>query len=80
MYCTPYLKGVKMRYGELFEANATDREVDEFLADGGMTAATFRIPRNLKESAAKIARRKGMGFHAFVRMSMIDELAKERRS
>ncbi|MBQ3302061.1 MAG: hypothetical protein IJH04_07970 [Eggerthellaceae bacterium] len=69
-----------MRYGDLLEAKATETEIDEFLADGDMTAIAFRIPRNLKDSAVEVARRKGMSFSAFVRMSMIDELAKERRS
>ena len=73
-------KGIPMRYGNLLEGKATETEIDEFLADGDMTAITFRIPRNLKDSAAEIARRKGMSFSAFVRMSIIDELAKERRS
>ena len=69
-----------MRYGELLEARATEMAIEEFLAGGEMTAITFRIPKNLKDAAVEVARRKGMSFSAFVRMSIIDELAKERRA
>lgn len=65
-----------MSYGELIDGNATEAEVRKFLADGDMTAITFRIPKNLKEAAQEIARSHGMSFSAFVRMSMMDEIAK----
>lgn len=65
-----------MKYTDLLEGRATESEMREFLADGEMTAITFRIPRNLKESAQEVARNKGMSFSAFVRMCMMQELVK----
>lgn len=67
-----------MRYGELVEGKATETEIREYLADGDMVAITFRIPENLKLSAQEEARNRGMSFSAFVRMSMMAELAKTR--
>lgn len=41
-----------------------------------MIAITFRILKNLKESAVEAASLKGISFSAFIRMSMMDQLAK----
>lgn len=65
-----------MKYTDLLEGKATESEMREFLAAGEMTPITFRIPRNLKESAQEVARNKGMSFSAFVRMCMMQELVK----
>ncbi len=65
-----------MRYSELIESKMTESEIREFLKDGEMIAITFRIPKNLKESAAEAASLKGISFSAFIRMSMMDQLAK----
>ena len=65
-----------MKYGELIGRNASEFEVREFLTDGDMTAITIRIPKNLKDAAAEAAAGKGMSFSAFIRMCMMEELAK----
>ena len=65
-----------MKYGELIGQNASEFEVREFLTDGDMTAITIRIPKNLKDAAAEAAAGKGMSFSAFIRMCMMEELAK----
>ena len=44
-----------MRYAELVEKNATEREIQEYLADGEATTITLRIPGNLHESAKETA-------------------------
>lgn len=66
-----------MKYSELVGNNASEFEVREFLSDGGMTAITIRIPKNLKVAAAESAAGKGMSFSAFIRMCMMEELAKK---
>lgn len=65
-----------MRYNELIERNACEFEVREFLSSGAMTAITIRIPKNLKDAAVESAAGKGMSFSAFIRMCMMEELAK----
>ncbi len=69
-----------MRYAELVESNATEREIQEYLVDGEATTITLRIPGNLHESAKEAAALRGMSLSAFVRNCMIQELAKERRA
>lgn len=65
-----------MRYAELVESNATEREIKEYLVDGEATTITLRIPGNLHESAKKAAALRGMSLSAFVRNCMIQELSK----
>ncbi len=65
-----------MRYAELVEKNATEREIQEHLADGEATTITLRIPGNLHESAKEVAALRGMSLSAFVRNCMIQELSK----
>ena len=65
-----------MRYAELVESNATEREIKEYLVDGGATTITLRIPGNLHESAKAAAALRGMSLSAFVRNCMIQELSK----
>jgi len=65
-----------MKYTELVEGKATETEIREFLSEGDMTAITIRIPKNLKDAAAEAAPHRGMSFSAFIRMCMMDELAK----
>jgi len=67
-----------MKYSEMLNSGATEYEIREFLTDGDMTAITFRIPKNLKDAAAEDAKNRGMSFSAFVRMSMMEELARRR--
>lgn len=49
-----------MRYAELVEKNATEREIQEYLADGEAATMTLRIPQNLHESAKEVAALRGM--------------------
>lgn len=65
-----------MRYAELVESNATEREIKEYLVDGEATTITLRIPGNLHESAKEAAALRGMSLSAFVRSCMIQELSK----
>lgn len=65
-----------MKYGELIKGNVSEFEVREFLTGGEMTAITIRIPKNLKDAAVELAAGKGMSFSAFIRMCMMEELAK----
>lgn len=65
-----------MRYAELVESNATEREIQEYLANGETTTITLRIPGNLHESAKEAAALRGMSLSAFVRSCMIQELSK----
>ena len=65
-----------MRYAELVESNATEREIKEYLVDGEATTITLRIPGNLHESAKEAAALRGMSLSAFVRNCIIQELSK----
>ena len=65
-----------MRYAELVEKNATEREIQEYLVDGEATTITLRIPGNLHKSAKEAAALRGMSLSAFVRNCMIQELSK----
>ena len=65
-----------MRYAELVEGDATEREIQEYLVDGETTTITLRIPGNLHESAKEAAALRGMSLSAFVRNCMIQELSK----
>lgn len=66
-----------MGYQELMKSDASVTEIQQFLSDGGQIAFTVRIPKNLKDSAAKVADLRGMSFSAFVRNCMIQELSKK---
>ncbi len=65
-----------MKYSDLLKSGATDTEIQEFLKEGEMTAVTFRIPKNLKDSAMECASLQGLGFSALVRKLLIDELTR----
>lgn len=65
-----------MKYAELVEKNATEREIRKYLTDGETTTITLRIPGNLHESAKEAAVLCGMSLSAFVRNCMIQELSK----
>ena len=67
-----------MRYAELVESNATEREIKEYLVDGEATTITLRIPGNLHESAKEAAALRGMSLSAFVRSCMIEKLSSPR--
>ena len=66
-----------MRYAELVESNATEREIQEYLVGGEATMITLRIPGNLHESAKEAAALRGMSLSAFVRNCVIQELSRK---
>lgn len=68
-----------MKYSDLVDGGASDTEKRAYLAEGDMTAITFRVPRNLKEAAQDEARNRGTSFSALVRACMIQELTKDGR-
>ncbi len=65
-----------MGYAELAEKGATERELKEYLASGGQTAITIRIPANLRDAFKEEAELRGMSFSAMLRGCMIQELSK----
>lgn len=65
-----------MDYIELAASGASSTEKREYLVDGETTAITIRIPRNLKDAAAKDASLQGLSFSAYVRTCLLNELLK----
>ena len=65
-----------MDYAELIKNDACTTDIQRYLAEGEMTAITIRIPRNLRDAAKEASTMRGMGFSAFLRMCMIEELTK----
>ena len=66
-----------MKYSDLVENGSTDTQKQEFLVDGGMTAITVRIPKNLRDAGKEAAALKGMSFSTYVRLCMIENLTKK---
>lgn len=64
-----------MKYTDLIERGSSESQLQEFLSDGDPTPITIRVPKNLKDSAAEVARLRGVSFSAFVRTCLINELA-----
>ena len=65
-----------MDYAELLKSDACATEVQKYLSEGEATAVTIRIPKNLRDAAKEAAAMRGMGFSAFVRSCLIEELTK----
>ena len=65
-----------MKYAQLVKESATAADIQQFLAEGNATAITVRIPKNLRDAAKEAAAMRGVGFSAFVRMCLIEELKK----
>ena len=63
-----------MDYVELVKNEADATDIQRFLVDGDVTAITVRVPKNLRDAAKSAASLKGMGFSAFIRMCLIEEL------
>lgn len=63
-------------YKELLEVNPSETEIRSFLVEGECVSVTLRIPGTLRDAAKDEAALRGMSFSAFVRMCMIEELAK----
>lgn len=64
-------------YKELIKSNPSETEIRSFLVDGDQISVTLRIPNNLRDAAKEEAALRGMSFSAFVRVCMIEELAKK---
>lgn len=65
-----------MDYAELLKNETCAADMQKYLAEGDMTAITIRIPKNLRDAAKEASTMRGMGFSAFLRMCMIEELTK----
>lgn len=66
-----------MSYKELIKSGADSTDIQQYLADGEMTAITIRIPKNLRDSAKEAAELRGMSFSALVRAGLIQQLTKK---
>lgn len=68
-----------MDYSDLIKNDACATDIQRYLVKGEMTAITIRIPKNLRDAAKEASSMRGMGFSAFLRMCMIEELVKEKK-
>lgn len=66
-----------MQYSDMLKNNLNETDMRMLLASGDQVAVTIRIPMNLRDAAKEAAEMRGISFSAFIRMSMIQELAKE---
>lgn len=65
-----------MSYSDLLKSNANETDIRSYLTEGNQVSVAFRIPQNLRDSAKQAAELRGMSFAAFMRMCMMNELAK----
>lgn len=63
-------------YKELIEENPSETVNRSYLVDSERVPVMLRIPEMLRDAAKDGAALRGMSFSAFVRMCMIEELAK----
>lgn len=63
-----------MKYSELTNGALDSNQVREYLAGGGTTAITIRIPEHLKSVAAEKASLNGLSFSAYVRTCLLNDL------
>ena len=63
-------------YKELIEENPSETVIRRYLVDSERVPVMLRIPETLRDAAKDGAALRGMSFSAFVRMCMIEELAK----
>ena len=64
-----------MKFSELVDSGASERQLKEFLTDAEPIAITLRVPQTLKDAAAEAARLRGVSFSAFIRNCVINELS-----
>ena len=64
----------EMDYADMLRDGASSTDMREYLTEGEMTAVTIRIPKNLRDSAKKVASLRGTSFSALIRECMIDGL------
>ena len=67
-----------VKYTDLIEQGSSESQLQAFLSDGDPTPITIRVPQNLKDAAAEVARLRGVSFSAFVRNCPINELSRGR--
>lgn len=60
----------------MLKSNVDETDMRMLLTTGDQVAVTIRIPESLRDAAKEAAEMRGVSFSAFVRMSMIQELAK----
>lgn len=60
----------------MLKSNVDETDMRMLLASGDQVAVTIRIPESLRDAAKEAAEMRGISFSAFIRMSMIQELAK----
>lgn len=65
-----------MSYSDLLKSNANETDIRSYLTEGNQVSVAFRIPQNLRDSAKQAAKLRGMSFSAFMRMCMMNEMAK----
>lgn len=65
-----------MSYSDLLKSNANETDIRSYLTEGNQVSVAFRIPQNLRDSAKQAAELRGMSFSAFMRMCMMNEMAK----
>ena len=65
-----------MQYSDMLKSNVDETDMRMLLTTGDQVAVTIRIPESLRDAAKEAAEMRGVSFSAFIRMSMIQELAK----
>lgn len=65
-----------MQYSDMLKNNVDETDMRMLVTSGEQVAVTIRIPEGLKDAAKEAAEMRGISFSAFIRMSMIQELAK----
>lgn len=60
----------------MLKSNVDETDMRMLLTTGDQVAVTIRIPESLRDAAKEAAEMRGVSFSAFIRMSMIQELAK----
>lgn len=54
-----------------------EREIKAYLNQGETITCSLRLPKNLKDSVTREAKTNGIGFSAYVRLLLINELVEK---
>ncbi len=65
-----------MSYSDLLKSNANVPDIRSYLTEGNQVSVAFRIPQNLRESTKQAAKLRGISSSAFMRMCMMNKMAK----
>lgn len=68
-----------MSYSDLLKSNANETDIRSYLTEGNQVSVAFRIPQNLRDRAKQTAELRGMSFATFMRMCIMNELAKREQ-